>query len=149
MKRNHEVNSNIKDKLFKIDWKRSKAFFLWGAVVNAPFLHVAYSKVFPYLVPELTTIGAMKKLVLDLSIRAPTLAFIFYPCTALFNGRTMKDAREDLRGKYWDTLMLNYKIWPAASLINFAYVPIKYQVLWANFVSLVFIVCLSFLANTK
>ena len=75
--------------------------------------------------------------------------FMFYPCTAFFSGRPMSQAIEDLKAKYFATLALNYKIWPAASLINFAFLPIQYQVLWANFVSLGFIACLSFLANSK
>ena len=50
--------------------------------------------------------------------------FMFYPCTAFFSGRPMSQAIEDLKAKYFATLALNYKIWPAASLINFAFLPI-------------------------
>ena len=65
LKIKNETNTNNKESSLKIDWKRNRTFLLWGAVVIAPFLHVAYAKVFPYLVPELTTLGAMKKLALD------------------------------------------------------------------------------------
>ncbi len=97
----------------------------------------------------MTTIAALKKVSLDQFIVAPFIMLVFYPFTAFFNGRPMNEAVDDLKSKYWATLVLNYKIWPAASLINFLFLPIQYQVLWANFVSLGFIACLSFLANSK
>ncbi len=72
----------------------------------------------------MTTLGAMKKVVLDQMIIAPIIMLIFYPCMALFNGRPINDAIKDLKAKYWQSLVLNYKIWPAASLINFVFLPI-------------------------
>ena len=65
MKHKEEIKNNKTITANTYDWKRTRTFFLWGAVVIAPFLHLAYAKVFPYLVPELTKVGAMKKLVLD------------------------------------------------------------------------------------
>ncbi len=43
-------------------------------------------------------------------------------------------------------MVANYKIWPAANLINFMFVPIHYQVLWANGVSLLFNAVLSYMS---
>jgi hypothetical protein len=36
-----------------------------GTFYVAPILHVSYSKILPYLVPELTATGALKKLAVD------------------------------------------------------------------------------------
>ena len=65
LKRKDDIKNNKTPSESTYNWKRTRTFFLWGSVVIAPFLHVAYAKVFPYLVPELTTVGAMKKLALD------------------------------------------------------------------------------------
>ena len=65
MKRQDQVKNNKPVTENTYDLKRTRTFFLWGAVVVAPVLHLAYSKVFPYLVPELTKVGAVKKLVLN------------------------------------------------------------------------------------
>ena len=74
---------------------------------------------------------------------------IFYPTINFLEGQSFQKAMEDLKAKYISTLALNYKIWPAANFINFFFLPIQYQVLWANIVSFFFIACLSYLANSK
>ena len=56
---------NRQKKTFTFDVKRVRTFFLWGALVVAPTLHLCYARIFPWLVPELTMVGGMKKLFLD------------------------------------------------------------------------------------
>ena len=45
--------------------QRTKSFFLIGTFFVAPILHMNYSKIYPLLVPEATTAGALKKLAID------------------------------------------------------------------------------------
>ncbi len=47
------------------NFNRTKTFFIMGTFYVAPILHVSYSKILPYLVPEITATGALKKLALD------------------------------------------------------------------------------------
>ena len=89
------MGSNQETSKLEINWKRTRTFFLWGAVFIAPLLHVAYAKVFPYLIPEMTTIAALKKVSLDQFIVAPFIMLVFYPFTAFFNGRPMNEARSE------------------------------------------------------
>ena len=42
---------------------------------------------------------------------------------------------------------MNWKIWVPANFINFYLIPIKYQVLYANLISLFYNVCLSAIHN--
>ena len=91
----------------------------------------------------------MKKIVLNQIGVSPILMLLFYPCIAFFDGRPMGQAFEELKSKYWALLALNYKVWLPASLINFAFIPIQYQVLWANLVNLGWIAIVSFFANSK
>lgn len=41
--------------------------------------------------------------------------------------------------------MTNWKIWPAATMINFMYVPMQYRVLFANFIGLFWNIYLSYI----
>ena len=45
-------------------------------------------------------------------------------------------------------MLVNWKLWVPANFLNFALVPIPYQVLWANFVSLIYNACLSYILNS-
>ena len=54
-----------------------------------------------------------------------------------------------LKAGWWDSLVLNWKIWVPCQLVNFRFVPQNYQVLFANFVALIWNTGLSFIANKK
>lgn len=43
-------------------------------------------------------------------------------------------------------MMNNYKLWPAVTMINFMYIPMKYQVLFANFVGIFWNMYMSYIA---
>lgn len=44
-------------------------------------------------------------------------------------------------------MFANWKIWPIATTINFWFVPVPYQVLFANFVGLIWNSILCYIAN--
>ena len=46
---------------------------------------------------------------------APVIIMLFYPAINFV---------EDLKAKYVPTMIANYKLWPAANVINFMIVPI-------------------------
>ena len=45
-------------------------------------------------------------------------------------------------------MLVNWQIWIPCNFINFYLVPIPYQVLWANGVSVVYNACLSYIHNS-
>jgi protein Mpv17 len=51
--------------------------------------------------------------------------------------------RDTVREGFVPTLESNYKIWPAAQLVNFYLVPLRFRVVFSNAVGLVFNVILS------
>ena len=52
-----------------------------------------------------------------------------------------------IREKIWETLVANWKIWPLAMTVNFYLMPLKYQVLFANFVGFFWNIILSYIAH--
>ena len=117
--------------------KRTRTFFVIGTFYVAPILHISYSKVLPWLVPETSAVGAIKKLAIDQLIAAPIILAFPFPIINVVEGRTVLIM-----------LLFDDKIWPVANLINFMFVPIHYQVLWANGVSLLFNAVLSYMHNS-
>ena len=127
---------------------RTRTFFIMGTFYVAPILHVMYSRVLPALVPEVTAVGAVKKLLIDQLGAAPLIMLGFFPAINFVEGKPFSQSVQDLKEKYYATMIANYKIWPPANLVNFMFVPIQYQVLWANFISLFFNAVLSYMHNT-
>ena len=106
------------------NFKRTQTFFIMGTFFVAPILHTMYSKILPRLVPEVTSTGALKKLAIDQLVAAPLIIVLFYPAINFVEGKPFSHAVEDLKSKYYATMVANYKIWPAANLINFMFIPI-------------------------
>jgi protein Mpv17 len=50
-----------------------------------------------------------------------------------------------VKSKIWETMKTNWLIWPAATTINFWFMPLKYQVLFANFIGLFWNIILSYI----
>ena len=46
-------------------------------------------------------------------------------------------------------MLINWQLWVPANFLNFCFVPIPYQVLSANFVSVIYNACLSYIHNSK
>lgn len=116
-----------------------------------PMLHLNYSRILPFLVPESAktsqAVVALKKLGFDQLVFAPICTSGFFIVINTLEGNGPAKGIADLKAKLWETLLVNWKIWVPANFVNFALVPIPYQVLWANCVSILFNACLSFIHN--
>ena len=69
------------------EFQRTKTFFLMGTFFIAPILHVNYSYLLPYMVPNVTPMGAIQKLAIDQLIAAPLIMLIFYPVINVVEGK--------------------------------------------------------------
>lgn len=90
----------------------------------------------------------IKKLALDQLAFSPT----FLPGVFLVNdalaGRDWTFIQQHIRSAYWPTLLANWSVWPAVSLLNFRVVPYDLRAPFASAVSLGWNTYLSYKANT-
>ncbi|KAJ2374360.1 hypothetical protein IW150_003140 [Coemansia sp. RSA 2607] len=79
---------------------------------------------------------ALKRVAVDQTVFAPfaTGAFVFG--MGVLEGLDAPGLVERARVQYLEILVAGYALWPAAQLINFAYVPLLYRVPFASIVSL-------------
>eukprot|EP00602_Paraphysomonas_sp_CaronLab_P001337 CAMPEP_0185025494 /NCGR_PEP_ID=MMETSP1103-20130426/8428_1 /TAXON_ID=36769 /ORGANISM="Paraphysomonas bandaiensis, Strain Caron Lab Isolate" /LENGTH=74 /DNA_ID=CAMNT_0027558699 /DNA_START=645 /DNA_END=869 /DNA_ORIENTATION=- len=59
----------------------------------------------------------------------------------------MKEACEHTSKIFLPTFMVDCMFWPPVQMVNFAYVPVQYQVLWVNVAALFWNVFVSYMAN--
>ena len=119
-------------------------------------LHMNYSRILPYLVPAGGKNAlapawqiAGKKLIFDQFAFAPIITSGFFLVINILEGNGLSKGFQDMQSKIWKTMLVNWQLWIPANFINFLIVPIPYQVLWANFVSIGFNVCLSYIHNNS
>lgn len=77
--------------------------------------------------------------------------FLFTFATAVCTGTqgvtALRKAFAMVRDNIWATLLVCWKLWPVANLINFAFVPANLRVLFLNFVGLGWNIFLSAAVN--
>ena len=148
----HLVKFNLeyqitKDKQ-KWNWTRTRNFTLMGTFFSAPLLHLHFSKLLPWVSPQMSMRGCVKKLFVDQLIVAPLFMAGWFTAISFIDGKPFRKSMSDLKLKFVPTMIANWQVWPAVNLCNFYFVPIHYQVLFANMVSLFFNAYLSYMHNS-
>lgn len=67
----------------------------------------------------------------------------------LSNGTSLNKAMDHSKEVLWPTLLANWKLWPAAMLVNFAIIPPHFSVLYVNIVAIAWNAYLSMVFNQK
>lgn len=114
-----------------------------------------YCKILPYfgsLVFKEATPKATRVFVsmaADQLLFAPIILAGFFITNSLFEDPSTEGLKKGIKNykeKIWETLKINWMIWPLATTINFWFMPVQYQVLFANFVGLFWNIILSYIA---
>ena len=91
-------------------------------------------------------VGALgRRLALDQLVFAPAFIPSFMAVLLLLEGAPTPLA--DVRTKWWDAVVANWRLWVPAQVINFGLVPLHFQVLFANGVAVFWNVYLSWAAH--
>ncbi|KJE94646.1 Mpv17 protein [Capsaspora owczarzaki ATCC 30864] len=83
-----------------------------------------------------TRTAALTKMAIDQTVFAPFIISSFYVNLGLLHNDSMAQIETRLRSELKDTLIANWKVWPATQLLNFYFVPMQHRVLVVNAVSL-------------
>lgn len=90
--------------------------------------------------------AVVAKMVLDQLLTSPIMTMFFFMVMRCCDGRS-DDALAYAWSKLGPTLKANYTLWPAALLVNFAFVPCELRVLYCNVVGLAWAAILSTILN--
>jgi len=132
-----------------IDWMRTGRFFVIGAFWVAPTCHVWYGFLSTRLIPGVSTPKrVVQRLFLDQFGAAPFFCSAFMGLLWLLEGKPPSDVKADLIEAGPTLVTSNWKLWIPAMGFMFSFVPLKFQVVYSNFVGLVWTVYLSY-ASTR
>lgn len=132
------------------DFVRLMKFSCMGLCLQAPPTHYFYVVLDYYLPPTQApwTPTTFVKLTLDQLIFGPTITFVVILYLAIWGGSGWHGVQEQIEIQYWSTLVDNWKLWVPAQVINMAYVPPAYRVLYCNVVFFIWSIYLSVKLNT-
>ena len=80
---------------------------------------------------------ALKKTALGQVTIFPTYIIAFFSYVSLLEGKTMKQAVQKVRDKFWPAIATGTVFWPAANMLNFTMVPPQQRVLYVGLMGLV------------
>ncbi|KAK4362645.1 hypothetical protein RND71_017886 [Anisodus tanguticus] len=135
------------DQAASADVKRTFLFTFLGLVLVGPTLHFWYL----YLSRLVTTpgvAGTVMRLVLDQFLFAPIFVGVFLSSLVTLEGRSSLVIPK-LQQEWFSSVLANWQLWIPFQFINFRFVPQQFQVLAANFISLVWNVILSYKAHKE
>lgn len=141
-----------------IEYKRSKATtFHWdilrtlrigvlGFALVAPVVHYWYGGLARFF-PGSSPMVVAKRVVWDQGFFSPIFLPTWLTSLWIMEGQTSQDISTMLQAEVPTALVANWALWVPAQLINFRYIPGKFQVLFSNIVALGWNAFLSFTAH--
>ena len=134
-----------------LDWKRLRRVLLASLVLSYSryYQFQAINKILP---PGSTSrVGILKALLLDQLVFAPLSNALFFVLMSLQQDKrpSWADIQVELRKKLWPSLLLYWRVWPAAKLVSFAFVPTPLRPLFGDFVGFMWAILLSTLTRQR
>jgi len=120
----------------EISLKVSRSFLIFGTLITGPVTHYLYTSL-DKLFPGSGLAKSFLRVLTDRLVFAPCFLFLTLYVLSRLQGEDHQSALDSTRGKYWVSLIANWKIWTLPQIININLVPLQYRVLFANTVALV------------
>ena len=118
-----------------IDWKRVVVTSGYGAVFNGILGHLWYENL-DFAVRRFFTAGTRKfvasKVLADSVVFGPVHIIAFFTFVSLAEGGSMEDALEKIKADFVPTFGVELGVWPIVQTVNFWKVPLQYQLLVVN-----------------
>eukprot|EP00775_Hariotina_reticulata_P009060 gene9060-9230_t len=136
---------------FSWDAARATRLCVYAAVVGTPIGHYWFHFLDKFIFPNHMghPMTAIVKTLLDQVLMAPAGIGVFFVCMGMLEGQSLSQAWQSTKEKFKPTLMANYVLWPAANLVNFAFVPPAQRILYCNVVYIFWASFLSAMASKK
>lgn len=127
----------------ELDLARTRKFALYGIGIAVPIFHCWYTHVLPRITIPCQIRNTAAKLLIDQTFFSAFAINVFFLSMAPINGRGIGDGYKKLKREFTSTMVASWKLWLPVQTINLSMVPVAYQVLSINMVSVMWNVYLS------
>jgi len=144
------LENSKKEEQTAIDPGRFIRFAFFGLVLQAPWNHFYYQILDGVLPPTVDPFTATTgiKVVIDQFVQAPIFTVIIFAFLGTLEGKSLDDVKSQLENDYSDTMVANWKLWVPATMVNIAFCPPLFRVLFLNFVFFFWSIFLSVKLNS-
>ncbi|XP_043786263.1 mpv17-like protein 2 [Apis laboriosa] len=135
-------NLKISD-IYMHDYVRTKNMMIVG-LFQGPFHHWFYM-ILEKVLPGKNAVSVIKKTCLDQIIASPICLGIFFIGLGFLEHHNMKEIHEEMKVKLYDTWKVDCCFWPPTQCVNFFFIPLRYRVLYTNFMTMIYDIFLSYM----
>ncbi|KAL2548390.1 Peroxisomal membrane 22 kDa (Mpv17/PMP22) family protein [Forsythia ovata] len=125
------------DKEFKINWRRVATTSLFGFGFVGPVGHFWYEGLDRFIRLRLQLRPnsfrfVTTKVAVDGMLFGPLDLLVFFTYMGFSTGKSAAQVKEDVKRDFLPALVLEGGVWPLVQVVNFRYVPVRYQLLYVN-----------------
>ncbi|XP_063727371.1 mpv17-like protein isoform X2 [Symsagittifera roscoffensis] len=118
----------------RLSWERNVKLALCGFIYFGPTMRFWYGTL-DRLFAHRTFFRPLKMLIVDQGIFAPCYMVTVLFVTKLARGQDFTSISNNFAQDYPKLLSGNWKVWPWVQIVNFTIIPLRFRVLWANFIA--------------
>jgi hypothetical protein len=131
------------------DLPRTVRFTILGTFVVAPVIRTWFTFL-QKQIPGATAKAVLQRVAWDQFVFAPQFISLWLSCLWTLEGeRDLSTIASRIQQQLPTVVMANWGLWIPAQIFNFGFVPLKFQVLYSNFVALLWNVYLSYSQTQK
>lgn len=133
---------------FEWNAKRTMDMSLIRAFVITPFVLKWYPTLV-YLCPGASIPRVIGRVLIDQAIGSPLCIFLVFLSNSFLLGESIEEFEKKVQHQFYPTWLAGSKYWPFVHCINFGFVPLRNQPLFAHFASVYWNAVLSYYSNKK
>ncbi|XP_013098112.1 uncharacterized protein LOC106080998 [Stomoxys calcitrans] len=126
------------------DWNKCLKFCLFGVCFNGPALYM-WMRVAAVMWPRTDIKSSMCKALTELVAYDPIAIGTFLFTMSRMEGRSTEESRQEVYSKFLDAYKVGAIYWPCVQTVNFAFVPLKNQVVYTSFFSMLWTTFLAYI----
>ncbi len=150
------ITQKVIQKKTEFDYKRNLRIGMVGLLFAGPIYTCWYEILMPNIVlkqmpkyfPRMKNFSYNKNLFtmifIDQTLFSVFFIASFFMLMSLSQSGKIEDGVNNVKNHLKDTVIVNWQIWPGAQALNFTIVPLRYRVLFANLVGLMWDCYLSY-----
>ncbi|KAL8226822.1 hypothetical protein R6Q57_016654 [Mikania cordata] len=125
------------DRDLRINWRRLVTTSLYGMAFVGPIGHFWYEGLDRFLMnrlqyPPKSMRFVATKVAIDEILFGPVDLFLFFTYMGFASGKNVTQVTEELKRDFLPALIVEGGTWPVVQVINFRFVPVRYQLLYVN-----------------
>ncbi|MEW5313639.1 MAG: hypothetical protein WDW38_005191 [Sanguina aurantia] len=135
---------------FKYDLPRAVRFIVYATFIGTPLAHLWFGVLDDNISPldPTSPMAVLAKMLADQVLACPVFTTLFFSSMKVMEGHP-EEAVQSVKDKLWPTLVANYLLWPAAHIINFAFIPPSQRILYCNAIAVFWTAYMSYALAAK